>query len=396
MVRAILSKPPVRMIVAAHSLEDISLQARRRAVRLWLLAVAALMFATLVVGGATRLTESGLSIVEWKPVTGVVPPLDAAGWQAEFEKYQAIPQYRERNAGMSLGAFKTIYWWEWSHRLLARLVGGAFLLPFVWFLWQGWIEPRMRARLWTIFGLGAALGAVGWWMVSSGLSDRVSVSQYRLAFHLTLACGIFAAMLWTAQDLAPRAGLATPPPLRVRAGALALLVLTLVQIYLGALVAGLRAGLIFNTWPLIDGNFVPDAARLFFDTPLWRNFFENTLTVQFDHRMVAYALWLVAVLHAADVARTLRGGRPLTGALTLAGVITLQAALGIVTLLHAAPLALALMHQGMAMVVLTIAVVHAQGFAPIFRPARVPLANDIAMRGKAMRGKAMRGQEQPT
>jgi cytochrome c oxidase assembly protein subunit 15 len=396
MVRAILSKPPVRMIVATHPLEDISLQARRRAVRLWLLAVAALIFATLVVGGATRLTESGLSIVEWKPVTGVVPPLDAAGWQAEFEKYQAIPQYRERNAGMSLDAFKTIYWWEWSHRLLARLVGGAFLLPFLWFLWQGWIEPRMRARLWTIFGLGAALGAVGWWMVSSGLSDRVSVSQYRLAFHLTLACGIFAALLWTARDLAPRAGLAAPPPLRVRAVALALLVLTLVQIYLGALVAGLRAGLIFNTWPLIDGSLVPDAARLFFDTPLWRNFFENTLTVQFDHRMVGYALWLVAVLHAADVACTLRGGRRLTGALTLAGAITLQAALGIVTLLHQAPLALALLHQGMAMVVLTIAVVHAQGFAPIFRPARVSLANDIAIRDQAMRGQAMRGQEQPT
>jgi len=383
MVRAILSKPPVRMTVAAHSLEDISLQARRRAVRLWLLAVAALIFATLVVGGATRLTESGLSIVEWKPVTGVVPPLDAAGWRAEFEKYQAIPQYRERNAGMSLDAFKTIYWWEWSHRLLARLVGGAFLLPFLWFLWEGWIEPRMRARLWTIFGLGAALGAVGWWMVSSGLSDRVSVSQYRLAFHLTLACGIFAAMLWTAQDLAPRAGFAAPAPLRVRAGALALLVLTLVQIYLGALVAGLRAGLIFNTWPLIDGSFVPDAARLFFDTPLWRNFFENTLTVQFDHRMVAYALWLFAVLHAADVARTMRGGRALTGALTLAGVITLQAALGVVTLLHQSPLALALMHQGMAMVVLTIAVVHAQGFAPIFQPEPTrEVSGDTAMRGR--------------
>ena len=175
-----------------------SLETRRRAVRLWLLAVAALMFVTLVVGGATRLTKSGLSIVEWKPVTGIVPPLDAAAWQAEFDKYKAIPQYRERNAGMSLDDFKTIYWWEWSHRMLARLVGGAFLLPFLVFLWNGWIEPHLRLRLWAIFGLGAALGAVGWWMVASGLTERVSVSQYRLAFHLTLACAIFAAVIWTA------------------------------------------------------------------------------------------------------------------------------------------------------------------------------------------------------
>src|SRR5262249_31986124 len=149
-------------------------QARRRAVRLWLLAVAALVFATLVVGGATRLTESGLSIVEWKPVTGVLPPLNAAAWQAEFDKYKTIPQYRERNLGMSLGEFKTIYWWEWTHRLLARLVGAAFIVPFLWFLWRGWIEPPLRARLWTIFALGAALGAVGWWMVASGLAERVS------------------------------------------------------------------------------------------------------------------------------------------------------------------------------------------------------------------------------
>src|SRR5262249_12981120 len=161
-----------------------SSEARRRAVRGWLIAVATLMFATLVVGGATRLTESGLSIVEWKPVTGVIPPLDAASWQDEFDKYKEIPQYRERIPGMSLDDFKIIYWWEWSHRMLVRLIGAAFLLPFLWFLWRGSIEPHLRARLWTIFGLGAALGAVGWWMVASGLADRVSVSQYRLAFHL--------------------------------------------------------------------------------------------------------------------------------------------------------------------------------------------------------------------
>src|SRR5262245_42756013 len=236
-------------------------QAPRRAVRVWLLAVAALMLVTLGVGGATRLTESGLSIVEWRPVTGIVPPLDEAQWRAEFAKYQTIPQYRERNRGMSLGDFKTIYWWEWSHRLLARLVGAAFLLPLLWFMWRGEIEARLRRRLWTIFGLGAALGAVGWWMVSSGLADRVNVSPYRLRFHLTLACIIYAMIVWIAQQLLPRYPLAGSA--RIRVTALALLVLVLVQIYLGALVAGLRAGLIYNTWPLIDGGLVPEASRLF-------------------------------------------------------------------------------------------------------------------------------------
>jgi len=329
-----------------------------RAIRIWLLAVAALMFVTLVVGGATRLTESGLSIVEWKPVTGIVPPVGEAAWQAEFDKYKAIPQYRERNPGMSFAEFKTIYWWEWTHRMLGRLIGAVFLLPFLWFLRGGAIEPRLRARLWTIFALGAALGAVGWWMVASGLSDRVSVSQYRLAFHLTLAGVIYAVVVWTAEGLAPRPAIAAPA--RIRLGAALLLVLVLLQIYLGALVAGLRAGLIYNTWPLIDGAVIPDPARLFFETPLWRNFFENTLTVQFDHRLAAYVLWLATLMHVVDVARTLRGGPALTAALALACAVTLQAALGIVLLIHLAPLALALLHQATAIVVLTIAVVHVE------------------------------------
>src|SRR5882757_616691 len=195
-----------------------------RAVRRWLLAVAAMIFLTLVVGGATRLTESGLSIVEWKPVTGVLPPLSQAEWQTEFTKYQAIPQYRERNAGMSLDEFKTIYYWEWWHRLLARSTGAVFLLPFLFFLWRGWIPPRLKTRLWVIFGAGAALGAVGWWMVSSGLagSVRVSVSQYRLAFHLTLACAIYAAVLWTAQGLTRQVG-GAPKRMRITSFVIVLL-----------------------------------------------------------------------------------------------------------------------------------------------------------------------------
>ena len=333
-------------------------QVRRRYVRMWLLVVAALVFVTAAAGGATRLTGSGLSIVEWRPVTGTIPPLSENAWHAEFEKYKTIPQYQKLNRGMSLDEFKIIYWWEWGHRLLGRLIGIAFLLPFLWFLWRGWIDPGLRLRLWTIFGLGALQGAVGWWMVSSGLAERLSVSQYRLAFHLTLACVIFAMLLWTAQRLKPHDAMELPP--RVRTGAMLLLILVLVQIYLGALVAGLRAGLIYNTWPLIDGALVPDMARLFFERPWWRNFFDNTLLVQFNHRMLAYVIVVLAILHVVDVVRTARAGAALTGALVLASVVTFQAGIGILTLLHVVPLGLALLHQAMAVVTLAVAVVHAE------------------------------------
>jgi cytochrome c oxidase assembly protein subunit 15 len=347
---------------------------RLRAVRLWLYAVAAMIFLTLVVGGATRLTESGLSITEWKPVTGVLPPLTQSDWQDEFAKYQAIPQYRERNQGMSLSAFKTIYFWEWSHRLLARSTGFVFLVPFLFFLWRGDVPRGLRARLWMIFAGGAALGAVGWWMVSSGLagSTLVSVSQYRLGFHLTLACAIYAAVLWTAQGLRRL----TPPevPARRRLGALAIAVLMLVQIYLGALVAGLDAGLTYNTWPLIDGAFVPDSARLWFIQPYWRNLFENTLTVQFDHRMLAYTIFALALWHAFDTRRSASA----RGALWLAGGVTVQAGLGIVTLLHQAPLALALAHQMLAIVVFSIAIVHAEKLSRHTNARAVNLAEQSA------------------
>jgi len=315
---------------------------------------AAMIFLTLVVGGATRLTESGLSIVEWKPVTGVLPPASDDAWQAEFRKYQSIPQYREFNRGMTLDAFKVIYWWEWSHRMLARLTGAVFLLPFLVLLWRGAIPQGLRVRLWVIFGAGAALGAVGWWMVSSGLTQGVSVSQYRLAFHLTLACAIYASILWTAQQLVGR--MPSEIPFRLRIEALAIAILLLIQIYLGALVAGLDAGLVYNTWPFIDGALVPSPDRLWFIQPAWRNVFENTLTAQFDHRMTAYAIWLLAVFHAGDA---WRAGREVGFAAILAGAVTLQATLGVVTLLYQAPLALALAHQVFAIAVFTIAILHA-------------------------------------
>jgi heme a synthase len=346
-----------------------------RPIRLWLLAVALCVVATLVIGGATRLTESGLSIVEWKPVTGTVPPLSAAAWQAEFEKYQAIPQFRALNSGMTLADFKTIYWWEWAHRLAARLAGAAFLLPFLWFLWRGRVAPPLRPRLWAIFALGALQGAVGWWMVASGLEHRVDVSQYRLALHLTLACVLYTAILWTALRLEPRRS--SEAPVRLRAGALGLLVLVLVQIYLGALVAGLDAGLIYNTWPLIDGRLVPAMTELFAGGAWWHDLFENRLTVQFDHRMMAYILLSMAFLHGFDAVRSRPAAMALRGAWALVAALLLQASLGILTLIYQAPLPLALLHQATAILVLTVAVVHAARVVPIgsAAPASEPVAS---------------------
>jgi heme a synthase len=374
-----------------------------------------------VVGGATRLTQSGLSIVEWNPVMGVVPPLGDADWRAAFEKYQTIPQYDRLNRGMSLDDFKTIYWWEWSHRLLGRLIGAGFLLPFLWFWRRGWVDRRLAMTLAGIFALGALQGAVGWWMVASGLAEKVSVSQYRLAFHLTLASVIYAALVCTADRMMARAPQGTayrvvesssadlaanvsgvtverspmlPSSARpresgdpacspllldsrfrgnerkiistrpesafgIRAGAGALLALAILQIYLGAVVAGLHAGLIYNTWPLIDGHIVPPAAELFFNRPWWRNLFENALTAQFDHRMLAYGLLALALGHLANVARHHPGGTLATGAAAVAVAIVAQIMIGIMTLTHAAPLGLALLHQAMALIVLTAAALHA-------------------------------------
>ena len=333
-----------------------------RAIRVWLMVVAALVVATLVIGGATRLTESGLSIVEWKPVTGLIPPMSGAAWSSEFEKYQAIPQYQIVNLGMTLSAFKTIYWWEWAHRLAARLAGAAFLLPFLWFLWRGWITPRLRPRLWAIFALGALQGGVGWWMVASGLSQRVEVSQYRLATHLVLALLIFAAVVWTLRRLADRPRSAASSRLKITS--VALVVVTFVQLYLGALVAGLRAGRVYNTWPDIDGALIPSAARLFFEAPWWRNLFDNALTVQFEHRMTAYLLFTIALLHALDTVRSRAGAAAVNGALWLAAVIALQASLGILTLLNQVPTFLALAHQAVAIAVLTLAIFQADRLAP--------------------------------
>jgi cytochrome c oxidase assembly protein subunit 15 len=347
-----------------------------RAVRWWLLAVAALIALMVLVGGATRLTESGLSIVEWKPVAGTMPPLTDAQWHEAFEGYKKIPQYRELNAGMSLAEFKTIFWWEWSHRLLGRFIGVAYLLPFLWFLWRGAFNAELKRRLWLIFGLGALQGAVGWWMVASGLSQRVEVSQYRLAIHLVLALVIFAAIVWTLRRMGERPVVVAPWRLKITA--VALLALTFLQIYFGALVAGLRAGRLYNTWPEIDGALIPSTARLFFEEPWWRNLFDNTLTVQFEHRMTAYALLALALLHAVDAVRARAAKVAIAGAWWLLAAVILQATLGILTLLNQVPIDLALAHQAVAIVVLTLAVLQVERLAvrrvqPVSKDAAIPV-----------------------
>lgn len=346
-----------------------------RAVRIWLLVVAALIVCTLMVGGATRLTESGLSIVEWKPVTGTLPPLSNAEWSKEFEAYKKIPQYREINRGMSLDQFKTIFWWEWAHRQLGKLIGVAFLFPFLWFMWRGALAADLRRRLWIIFALGGLQGAVGWWMVKSGLVERTSVSQYRLAAHFMLALFIFSAIVWTVRRLELKP--VPPVPARLKITSWILLWLVFLQLYFGALVAGLRAGRVFNTWPQIDGALIPAASRLFFEDPWWRNFFDNTLTVQFSHRMIAYVLLLLTAFHAFDAVRSRAGSAIVNNAVWLAAAMLLQAVIGIVTLLNQVPIDLGLAHQATAIIVLSLALLQAERLGaglPATTPAKLGLA----------------------
>jgi len=343
-------------IAASHPVMPRDRRRDRTVVRVWLSVVALMIVAMVVVGGATRLTNSGLSITEWKPIHGVIPPLNDAEWQEEFLKYQQIPEYQQINKGMSLDAFKSIFWWEWAHRLLGRLIGVVVLVPLVAFWVTGRIEPALKPRVVVIFLLGGLQGAVGWWMVSSGLVERTDVSQYRLAIHLTLAVVILAYIVWVVRGL-------SPSPLctsrwRLRGVAALVVALTFVQIFLGALVAGLDAGMTFNTWPLMDGALVPSG--LFIQEPWWRNLFENVATVQFDHRLGAYVLFAVAWIHAWQ-ARGTGNGR---SAAIVAGLVTLQACLGIATLLLVVSLDVALTHQLGAVVVLIAAVSHLRGMWP--------------------------------
>ena len=333
------------------------------AVRWWLFVVAGLVFAMVVVGGATRLTDSGLSITEWLPILGAIPPLNEADWWEAFEKYKKIPEYELVNKGMSLAEFQFIYWWEWAHRFLGRAIGIVFALPFAYFWWTGRLRPWLAPKLLGILALGGLQGFVGWYMVQSGLSERVDVSQYRLALHLTIAFVIFALLVWTALGLYHRDGSVIADPVagwqKYLVGVLVGLIL--VQVVLGGFVAGLKAGLAYNTWPLMEGALLPDG--LWSMSPWYLNLAENMLTVQFNHRIAAYIVLLLTAVHVVVLLAQGASARVLVSAGTLLVLVVVQALIGIWTLLAAPaadgiPIGLGLLHQGGAVVVLGVGIWH--------------------------------------
>ena len=328
-------------------------------IRCWLLAVAALVLLMIAVGGATRLTGSGLSITEWKPLIGAIPPLSEADWATAFGKYQQIPQYTQVNKGMSLPEFKTIFWWEWGHRFLGRVIGLAFALPMLWFALRGRLPTGLAPKLLGLLALGGLQAGIGWYMVASGLVDRVDVSQYRLALHLGTAFAILGGLIWVAMGLRPRSTqavyLQTVTAVQ-RRGAALVLTLIGVQVGLGALVAGLKAGLTYNTWPLMDGRLIPHGLGTL--VPWYLNVFENITTVQFNHRMVAYIITGVVIWHGLSLIRTADDERLRQSAgLLIAGVLA-QVVLGIWTLLAVVPVSLGIIHQVGAAVLLGLAVRH--------------------------------------
>jgi cytochrome c oxidase assembly protein subunit 15 len=358
-----MGEPPADFALL-HAAKDAQQPALYRAVAIWLWSLATLVFLMVMVGGATRLTESGLSITEWKLLAGVIPPLSQADWLAEFENYKKIPQYTQLFPDMELSGFKFIFYFEWSHRLLGRLIGAAMVLPLIFFWAKGRLPSGFKPKLLGVLALGALQGFVGWWMVKSGLSDRVEVAQERLAIHLLLASVTFAALVWLAVSLKARGGQISArklPGLRWFAGGMVLLVI--LQIGLGGLVAGLRAGHAFNTWPLIDGYFWPPFDKLTFLSPLWRNFLDNILLVQFQHRMIAYALLAFALAQALYASQAAMGSRAVRRAWALAGLVAMQALIGIATLVLEVPLWAGLLHQAFAMIVLGMAVAHAQALS---------------------------------
>ena len=339
------------------------------ALRNWLYFVAALVFAMVLVGGATRLTESGLSIVEWKPVTGVIPPLSTAEWQAAFDDYKKIPQFSEMFPDMDVEGFKTIYAWEWAHRLLGRLIGFVFAGGLAYFWLRGRIPTGYKGKLLFILALGGLEGVVGWWMVKSGLSQRIDVAQERLAIHLLIASLIFSACIWVAGELGePRPAQILSGRARLRFVSKLILGLVFVQLGLGALVAGLRAGRIDNTWPLMEGSFAPSLDTLFRLDPWWLNLVNNEVTVQFMHRTMAYAIFVLALLHLLDAAAN-ASGRARRGAAILFGHVLGQIALGVATLVLVEGfwywaswphISLALAHQAIGIAVLAVATMQAR------------------------------------
>lgn len=338
-----------------------------QAVFIWLLVIAAMVSAMILVGGATRLTDSGLSITEWRPVTGTVPPLTQSGWEAELERYRSTTEYQIQNRGMSMGEFQFIYWWEWGHRFLGRVIGLVFAIPFAVFWFRGMIPARLKWPLLGLFALGGLQGAIGWWMVSSGLVDRLDVSQYRLATHLGMAFVILGVSIWIA--LQARYGVSARAPHRSAPLAAIFWGLVFVQIVLGAFVAGLDAGRIYTTWPLMEGRVIPDG---YLSGMGWlQAAFESRPAVQLHHRWTGY---LVALFAAGLCFLMWRDGHAdlRRAALWIGGLTLIQIVLGITTLVHAAPLWLSLTHQGGAIALFAAAAVVA------WKMRRIPAATNAA------------------
>ena len=347
-------------------------QRSRQQVAAWLLLCCVMLFTLVVVGGITRLTHSGLSIVEWQPLVGTLPPLSEQAWQETFQKYQQTPEYQKVNLGMSLEAFKGIFWWEYAHRLLGRTIGLIYLAPFLYFLLRRKLDRTRVWQLGAVFLLGGLQGGLGWYMVKSGLVDNPRVSQYRLTAHLGLAFVIYAAMLWVALGLLARRGAPLPGTVRpLWRFSLVLTAIIFLMSLSGGLVAGIRAGLVYNTFPLMNGYWIPPQLLLL--EPWYSNFFDNAATVQFDHRLLA---WLLAALVPWFWWRS--RGVTLTPSARLACnalpvVLILQLALGIVTLLLAVPVALGAAHQAGALLLLTTALVvnhELRTTAALSRPAQ--------------------------
>ncbi len=347
-----MSSPPFTFGTAPLAPVD----GRPRAVAAWLFVCCALVFAMIVVGGVTRLTHSGLSITEWQPIVGTLPPLSAADWEATFAKYRATPEYQLVNHGMSLAEFKGIFWWEYFHRLLGRLIGVVFFVPLAWFALRRAIPAGYGWKLVGIFVLGGLQGAMGWYMVMSGLVDDPRVSQFRLTAHLLLAVVIFGAMLWVAFSLlAPvRSTLVDARARSARRLAFGVVALILLMIATGGFVAGIRAGFAYNTFPLMNGHAVPPEIMTI--EPWWRNFFYNMATVQFDHRLVAYVLAIAVPALWWQLRRASAvPARARTGATLLVAMLAVQIGLGIATLLLVVPLSLAALHQAGAVAVFALA-----------------------------------------
>ncbi len=333
-------------------------------VRWWLYGLCVLVFAIVIIGGATRLTDSGLSITEWQPILGAIPPLNDWDWLDAFDKYQQIPEYQQINRDMSLQEFKFIYWWEWGHRFVGRAIGLYVLLPLIFFWVSSRLENFLKPRLIILFLLGGLQGTVGWWMVKSGLVDRVDVSQYRLAIHLSLAGVIFSWAVWIARGLATHN--VPSGPMKLRKIALVTTALILAQIFLGALVAGLDAGLAYNDWPLMDGALVPGG--LFTQHPAWINLFENPKTVQFVHRIGAYLVVLMVLYQLAQTSRLSNAPTHILRSIILTLLIFMQLMVGVVTLVMQVPLSWALVHQGMAFIVLGFSVAHLRALKGSYPP----------------------------